>query len=211
MAVGSKVNCAYTTSNNTSISGQPQPRPQTETPHRPPHLTPGNMSTTGAAVRTGGNARTAVFLQDACYLHRYIRSPDLSAIVERPERLRAVKLGISAAIARLEETSSKLGIPAGSTGDELVAALEKLDLLTEAKVEVVDVVNSSAALSLLQHPAVKFVHGDIEGDVYLEKLVALSKNSLEKISNSESEIPADLSQGDLYCTYHIHQDHLTED
>ena len=31
-------------------------------------------------------SRTAIFLQDACYQHRFIRSTDLSLIVERPER-----------------------------------------------------------------------------------------------------------------------------
>ena len=59
---------------------------------------------------------TAVYLQDACYQHRYIRSKDLSNIVERPERLRAVKVGPAAAIARLEEvlvplSSSHLQVP----------------------------------------------------------------------------------------------------
>ena len=49
------------------------------------------------------NFKTAILIQDACYQHRYIRSKDLSAIVERPERIRAVKVGLSAAIARIEE------------------------------------------------------------------------------------------------------------
>src|SRR5258706_12820797 len=45
---------------------------------------------------------TAIYLQDECYKHKYIRSKDVSAIVERPERLRVLKMGIAAAIARLE-------------------------------------------------------------------------------------------------------------
>lgn len=146
------------------------------------------------------SSRTAIFLQDACYLHRFVRSADLSAIVERPERLRAVKLGVSAAIALLEEASHMPAKPtASASGDDLAAAMEKLDLLTDARVEVVDIINSGAAVDILNHAAVKFVHGDIEGDVYLEKLVALSRDSADKISSGESEIPSDLSQGDLYC------------
>ncbi|BGP04539.1 histone deacetylase [Rhodotorula toruloides] len=47
--------------------------------------------------------RTAVILQPACANHRYIRNTDIGTIVERPERLRAVKVGIAAAWARLEE------------------------------------------------------------------------------------------------------------
>ena len=47
---------------------------------------------------------TAIYLQDECYKHKYIRSKDVSTIVERPERIRALKMGIGAAIARLEAT-----------------------------------------------------------------------------------------------------------
>jgi histone deacetylase HOS3 len=47
--------------------------------------------------------KVALLLQDECYRHRYIRSKDTSLIVERPERLRALKVGFAAAIARLEE------------------------------------------------------------------------------------------------------------
>ena len=84
-------------------------------------------------------ARTAVFLQKACLQHRYIRSRDNSNIVERPERLRAVNIGLAAAIARLEE---HLPSPPPASGDtpaqgstkqeedaeELTKALGKLQL-----------------------------------------------------------------------------------
>ncbi|GAA5980834.1 hypothetical protein JCM10908_003885 [Rhodotorula pacifica] len=46
--------------------------------------------------------RTAVLFQPACTQHRYIRTADASTIVERPERIRAVKVGVAAAWARLE-------------------------------------------------------------------------------------------------------------
>lgn len=44
-----------------------------------------------------------LYVQEACHSHRYIRSRDDSSIVERPERLRSVAVGIAAAISRLEE------------------------------------------------------------------------------------------------------------
>ncbi|PVF97145.1 Arginase/deacetylase [Serendipita vermifera] len=54
-------------------------------------------------MATSTKPKVAVLLQDECYRHRYIRSKDTSLIVERPERLRALKVGFAAAIARLEE------------------------------------------------------------------------------------------------------------
>jgi histone deacetylase HOS3 len=59
-------------------------------------------------------------------------------------------------------------------------------------------VQSSASADILSHPAVKYVHGDIDGDVYLENLVTWTRESRAKIDKGESEIPANLSQGDLY-------------
>ncbi|KAK4125904.1 Arginase/deacetylase [Parathielavia appendiculata] len=52
-------------------------------------------------------AETVVILQDACYGHRYSRPrasrAQLSTIVERPERIKACVLGVSAAYVRLGE------------------------------------------------------------------------------------------------------------
>ncbi|THU95903.1 Arginase/deacetylase, partial [Dendrothele bispora CBS 962.96] len=164
-------------------------------------------------------SKTGIFIQDACYQHRYIRSRDLSAIVERPERLRAVKVGISAAISRLEglsATVTKTDAHSQNTTsveqnpDELAAALDKLqitsasssnvaDLSSESPVtNVVSVVYSSATVDILNHAAVKFIHGDIDGDVYLMNLANWIKESTEKIGRGESEIPQGLPQGDLY-------------
>jgi histone deacetylase HOS3 len=157
---------------------------------------------------------TTIFLQDACTQHRYIRTKDASHIFERPERLRAVKIGLCAAISRLEEESS-LPVATGATraaaartedsdADSLVEAIENLRLeqdpaeLALPKGLPVQVVQSSAKVDILNHPAVKFVHGDVDGDVYLEKLVEWARHSAEKISNGESEIPSGLPQGDLY-------------
>lgn len=49
-----------------------------------------------------------LFIQPACLQHRYIRHANSSHIFERPERLRAVLLGVAAAVARLEEAEAKV-------------------------------------------------------------------------------------------------------
>jgi histone deacetylase HOS3 len=155
---------------------------------------------------------TAIFLQDACTQHRYIRTKDASHIFERPERLRAVKIGLCAAISRLEEEWCALPGAARAEdpdADSLVAAIENLRLEQDSAEELallpkghpVQVVQSSARVDILNHPAVKYVHGDVGGDVYLEKLVEWARHSAERISNGESEIPSGLPQGDLYSEF----------
>ncbi|KAL0569713.1 histone deacetylase [Marasmius crinis-equi] len=148
-------------------------------------------------------SRTAVFIQDACYKHKFIRSKDTSNIVERPERLKAVKLGLATVLARLEEvlpTRSSENSQSEPGADELTAALNrmKLDGTASSTFGGIPVVHSSASIPLLGNPAVKYIHGDIESDVYLEKLRSWAKESTEKIGRGESEIPEGLPQGDLY-------------
>lgn len=160
---------------------------------------------------------TAVYLQKACLQHRYIRSRDNSNIVERPERLRAVNIGLAAAVARLEErvpaTSTLPRVPASNSAvpqvdegaDELTNALGKLQLATSPSSEPfpgipLTFVHSEASADLLNHPAIKFVHGDIERDLYLENLKLWAQSSQDKVNQGESEIPEGYSQGDLYCT-----------
>lgn len=162
------------------------------------------------------SANVTVFFQDACLRHQYIRSRDLSAIVERPERVRAVKAGLAVALSRLEELhvlseSKPLSSFADTSNidpsnpDDLVKALDKMTLDAsaalplESKMVPVRVVHSTASVDILNNAAVKFIHGDIDGDVYLGKLKDWVTNSADKISKGESEIPANLSQGDLYC------------
>lgn len=168
----------------------------------------------GASVRVMSSApphpRTIVLFQDKCLSHRYIRSPDTSLVFERPQRLRAVKIGVSAAIARLhqchiaqhanDERPHKI---VSETDDSLSAALERLQISNSSALSNLPFIQthlSDAVVDIMNHPAVKYIHGDIEGDVYLERLVNLIKESKEKISRGESEIPEGLSQGDLYRT-----------
>lgn len=154
---------------------------------------------------------TTIFLQDACLQHKYIRTKDSSHIVERPERLRAVKIGLCAAISRLEEslvvaTSADTAAHTEDLeADSLVNAIENLQLEQQDSVVLplpkglpVQVVRSSAKVDILDHRAVKYIHGDIDGDVYLKHLVEWARQSVDKVSNGESEIPDGLPQGDLY-------------
>ena len=148
---------------------------------------------------------TTVFFQDDCYKHRFIRSGDISLIVERPERLRAIKLGLAAGIACVEENNKSHNssydtktASDSTTSTDLVAALQDLDLLGGIQSDIVKVVKSTGSISLLHNEAIKFVHGDIDGDVYLENLTKWAKESTEKIKAGESEIPSHFAQGDLY-------------
>lgn len=166
---------------------------------------------------------TAIYLQDECFKHKYIRSKDVSAIVERPQRLRALKMGIGAAIARLE-AASEVSIAAmqerRDIGEELSAALDGLSLSTTghqpsgaqdpATTHVVAIVKPDLNLKdLAQHPAVRMVHAATDGDgindalEHLNRLATWADESEEKIHSGESEIPAGFPQGDLYSeTFH---------
>jgi histone deacetylase HOS3 len=162
-------------------------------------------------------ATTAIYLQNACLSHKYIRNSDVSTVVERPERIRAVKLGLAAAIARLEEiitptmheidVKSVQSAPLQSLDDfsgDLVVALEQMKLSSPRPQSAssntpVKVVNSLASARLLDNAAIKYIHGDIDGDVYLENLVSWAKSSEQKVAEEASEIPEGYSQGDLFC------------
>jgi histone deacetylase HOS3 len=152
---------------------------------------------------------SAIFIQDVCYKHKFIRSRDTSTVVERPERVRAVKVGLAAALARLEEvdsTPSSVSSKPSDDPDILAAALNKMNLDGSSTTRLstygpITVIHSSASMPLLGSEAVKFVHGDIEGDVYLENICKWAAESTEKIGRGESEIPEGLPQGDLYCQY----------
>ncbi|KAH9480787.1 Histone deacetylase HOS3 [Psilocybe cubensis] len=143
--------------------------------------------------------------------HKYIRSRDLSAIVERPERLRAINVGLSAAIARLEELIPLQENPKSDTGsqdaeatreaNDLVDVMNKLTIdpnLSSTQKSPVRIIHSQATSNILSDPAIKFIHGDIERDEYLENLSQWIKESQDKISNGGSEIPEGYAQGDLY-------------
>ncbi|KAI9510610.1 Arginase/deacetylase [Russula earlei] len=90
--------------------------------------------------------------------------------------------------------------------DSLVEAMQSLRFeqdrdspgLVLPKGHPIQVVQSTAKVDISSHPAVKYIHGDVDGDVYLDKLAEWAQRSAEKISNGQSEIPSELPQGDLY-------------
>jgi histone deacetylase HOS3 len=123
--------------------------------------------------------------------------------------LRAVHLGLAAAIARLCTLQNIVPTPGHADADDLTAALNDLKigdstlrkggsapmLSSECPVNII---RSQNSVDILNNAAVKFVHGDVDRDVYLETLVQWAKTSKEKIAESGSEIPEGLPQGDLY-------------
>lgn len=166
-------------------------------------------------------AFTAI-LQPKGLLHRFIRSKDTSTIVERPERLRAVAVGIAAAAARLEEygplkplalttddpvPSMELLNGDRASADDLADALNHLAISPDSslptggeRATVFNILNAShVTVDLSNDAAVRLVHG--EAPAYLSKLQAWALESETKIRVGESEIPSGYSQGDLYRTY----------
>ena len=138
------------------------------------------------------HAKVVVFLEDACFKHRFIRSRDTSNVVERPERLRAVRLGLSAAISRLSGDPQSNFTPAD---DGLAGAFERLSISASSTSSIVSVVRADLPqVALVDHPAVKYVHGDD----YLKDIQRWAEDSADAIARGESEIPENLPQGDLY-------------
>lgn len=162
-------------------------------------------------------AFTAV-LQPKGLLHRFIRSKDISTIVERPERLRAVAVGIAAAAARLEESAPPVPSPSQpasalidvaqtvksepvDAADDLSQALDRLAIATDVgQSTAFNIISASpVTLQLLDNEAVRFVHG--EAHDYLARVVSWATESETKVRRGESEIPTGYSQGDLYCEF----------
>jgi len=149
-------------------------------------------------------AETTIFLNDVCFQHRYIRSKDKSNIVERPERLRAVNVGISCAIARLEsiqpDSSPNKEQPNDGDVRHLVKYLEQMQISPiNVCTDVPQIIKSQATVNILNNASVNFVHGGINGDAYLQNLKDWAANSWDAIFLNSSEIPEGLPQGDLYC------------
>ncbi|KWU42093.1 Arginase/deacetylase, partial [Rhodotorula sp. JG-1b] len=152
--------------------------------------------------------RTAVLFQPACTLHRYIRTTDDSTIVERPHRIRAVKVGAAAAWARLEQ-QQQLG---ANDDDDLDQLLEGLTLgggTGRSKYPrggdfkgkgPFDILDSDAQLPV-DHAALRYVHPkpnqppDNNDDGGWE---SASSSSSKLSARTASEIPPHLPQGDLY-------------
>ncbi|WVQ70703.1 hypothetical protein IAR50_000225 [Cryptococcus sp. DSM 104548] len=168
-------------------------------------------------------APLGLFIQPACLQHKYIRHPNASHIFERPERLRAVLLGVAAAAARLEQVSPQTG----PTHDDLSKLLSSLSL-TQSPSQPSPHLHLVPAPSLpfkpgnilLHHPAVQIAHSPVgeapfpyigEGSTggagvswpqsdYLKDLVKWCEGAAERIKETGCEIPEGmgLNPGDLY-------------
>ncbi|GAA5969107.1 hypothetical protein JCM11641_007472 [Rhodosporidiobolus odoratus] len=147
------------TSTKTPADGKPAPADRAQPGAFPPRLSsPTSSSSTPP--------RLLVLFQPECTGHRYVRNADVGTIVERPERIRAVKTGVAAAWARL--SSQLLGHVKGTAGDqgarhELDDSMRSLSLGGSKKTREVrtgpfDVLESSALMSL-DDPALKLIHG----------------------------------------------------
>ena len=116
-----------------------------------------------------------VFLQDTCSKHKYIRSRDLSGVYERPERLQAAYMVISAAYSRLETAYSP--------------SSPRLPF---------EIIKSSASIKF-DHLAVSYIHGQDNG-AYLHNLSRWAEESKDRIAKGMLEIPDSLKEleDDLY-------------
>jgi len=114
-------------------------------PPAPTSAPPPPDAPSSSLAATPPSPRPFVLFQPACALHRYARTADIGTIVERPERLRAVKTGVAAAWARLDlEGEARRrgnlkqgGAPAGAGGgaaasEEAREGAEGLDALLES-------------------------------------------------------------------------------
>ncbi|GAA5997365.1 histone deacetylase [Rhodotorula paludigena] len=136
------------------------------------------LDTKPAAALSPKPPRTAVVFQPACAKHRYIRNSDIGTIVERPERLRAVKTGVAAVWARLEMRNgasggqrwappTKVEHEAADELDDLLQGLslsggEKRDVKGKGRAREVlggpfDILDSSALIAL-DDAALRLVH-----------------------------------------------------
>lgn len=112
-----------------------------------------------------------VLLAPSVLQHRYVRGVDKSLIVERPERIRAVLLGIAAAIGKDGDQHPPLPTAGESPDDDLVAKLGSLSMKTDAAVtQRYRVLHSTRSISLQPpHPAVAFTHAHADDQVTLQE------------------------------------------
>ncbi|KAK4143325.1 uncharacterized protein C8A04DRAFT_12431 [Dichotomopilus funicola] len=144
-------------------------------------------------------AETVVVLQDACYGHRFSRPRSsrnhLSTIVERPERIKACVLGVSAAYVRLGERHEDGAFPLLPESD--AASLPSIPFRIQ---------RSNRRLSL-SSPAVTNVHGT----KWMEELKIMCNTAEGKLAAGGKELqrpdmdrgpntgaPQKFHEGDLY-------------
>ncbi|WVQ63278.1 uncharacterized protein L199_001429 [Kwoniella botswanensis] len=138
-----------------------------------------------------------LFIQPACLQHKYIRHPNSSHIFERPERLRAVLLGVAAAIARLEGIDSATqSTTAQSNTDDLSGLLSSLSIgssssSTSSVTSLLNIIppppQPSIPGSILQHhPAVQLAHSPVPESPF----PYLGQRASSSSSSSSGSIPS---------------------
>ncbi|GAA6014827.1 hypothetical protein JCM11491_002130 [Sporobolomyces phaffii] len=155
-----------TASGTRSPSPPPRPNPAVDAASARADLAP-PVPSVDASRPTRPNS-TFVLFQPDCARHRYIRNHHaVSEIVERPERIRAVKAGVAAAWSQLERTDLAerwSPRPRGADhDDELGSLMDSLSLKGKSK----QVTGSSSPFDILvshdrlalDSPALRLVHG----------------------------------------------------
>ncbi|KAJ4294891.1 histone deacetylase [Collariella sp. IMI 366227] len=144
-------------------------------------------------------AETVVIFQDACYGHRYSRPRSsrshLSTIVERPERIKACALGVSAAYVRLGERHQDGAFPLSPETD--AASLPTIPFRIQ---------KSTRRLSLGSQTVT-----NVHGTKWMEELKIMCDTAEAKLANGAKELqrpdidrganagaPAKFHEGDLY-------------
>ncbi|KAK4100233.1 Arginase/deacetylase [Parathielavia hyrcaniae] len=144
-------------------------------------------------------AETVVILQDACYGHRYSRPrasrAQLSTIVERPERIKACVLGVSAAYVRLGERHQDGAFPVDPATD--AGSLPSIPFRIQ---------RSSRRLSLGSQTVT-----NVHGTKWMEELKIMCDTAEAKLAGGGKEVqrpnmdrglnaetPQKLHEGDLY-------------
>ncbi|KAN0064362.1 histone deacetylase [Thecaphora frezii] len=123
----------------------------------PPAASPSMSASVSQASRP---AALDILLAPAVLNHRYVRGVDKSLIVERPERIRAVLLGIAGAIGKQPEHGE-------ADADDLAARLSSLSVqplsAASATAPPFRVLHSTRSLALdPPHPSVGYVHAHSE-------------------------------------------------
>ncbi|KAH6855824.1 hypothetical protein B0I37DRAFT_63595 [Chaetomium sp. MPI-CAGE-AT-0009] len=144
-------------------------------------------------------AETVVILQDACYGHRYSRPrasrAQLSTIVERPERIKACVLGVSAAYVRLGERHQDGAFPLHPEAD--AASLPSIPFRIQ---------RSNRRLSLGSQTVT-----NVHGTKWMEELKMMCETAEAKLAGggrelqrpdmdrgTNAEAPRKFHEGDLY-------------
>ncbi|KZO90161.1 Arginase/deacetylase [Calocera viscosa TUFC12733] len=167
-----------------------------------PHSPEKSRTSASPSVAQPSKARVALFSAPACSLHTYIRTSNSSTIVERPQRLRAVAVGLACALARLEEVLSDPPSSVDGPSKSTVSAPDFVQLVAPETYSDIDI---------RTHAATAYVHNtlaDLEDErtsdsaekVYIERLYDLVGTCVEKVSVKQSEIPPEWPQGDLYLS-----------